>query len=354
VRGVKRLPYFKMYPADADTDENFRLMSFEERGLYWTLLNHCWLNDGLPDSPADIRGLFRVPQKDFDRIWPRVSKCFDVVDGRLRNRRQEKERKEAREKCLKASKSSAFSSERNQPGFIYLIRRDSDRAVKIGSALDVPRRLAQLKYKHRSDDYGSLSLVFSGSVSDMGGSEVKIHRLYDSRRVNGEWFSLSEEEIAQITLYITPKGDMRGDGGDHPRLRASASVSESAFVSEDSKKNQEREFSFDFSDWFERQYARHPKKKNRIQAEQAAVSAFSASEFTLEEFEKKHIAWCSSEEWSWKAGARAPELGAWITDKGFRYEPPEPKAAEDSWQERVLRAGLRRKKYSTSCNGWPD
>jgi len=95
---MKRLPYYKMYPADCDADEHFRLMTFEQRGQYWTLLNHAWLNDGLPPAVDDIRDLCRLPQADFDRMWERVSKCFELIDGRLRNRRQERERAEVRSK----------------------------------------------------------------------------------------------------------------------------------------------------------------------------------------------------------------------------------------------------------------
>jgi hypothetical protein len=76
-----------------------------------------------------------------------------------------------------------------------------------------------------------------------------------------------------------------------------------------------------FETWFEQQYARHPKKGNRILAEQAAASAYQDREFTLEAFEKCHAAWCASEEWRWKGGAKAPHLGNWIHDKGFRYLP---------------------------------
>jgi uncharacterized protein YdaU (DUF1376 family) len=116
---MKRLPYYKMYPADCDADEHFRLMTFEQRGLYWTLLNHAWLNDGLPTAIDDIRDLCRLHQTDFERMWERVSKCFEIVDGRFRNRRQEKERAEVRSKSeqsadaarkMHARKSSVHAS----------------------------------------------------------------------------------------------------------------------------------------------------------------------------------------------------------------------------------------------------
>jgi hypothetical protein len=98
---------------------------------------------------------------------------------------------------------------------------------------------------------------------------------------------------------------------------------------------------FDFSDWFERQYARHPaaRKRNRILAEQAAVSAYSDGKFTPEEFEASHIRWCESEHWQWKGGMNAPQLAEWITDSGWKYDPPSGiPVAEETWQERALRA----------------
>lgn len=78
----------------------------------------------------------------------------------------------------------------------------------------------------------------------------------------------------------------------------------------------------EFEAWFERQYARHPKKKDRVLAEQAASGAYLSGDLIPEQFETKHKAWCESEEWRWKSGAKAPTLAAWITDLGYRYDPP--------------------------------
>lgn len=79
---------------------------------------------------------------------------------------------------------------------------------------------------------------------------------------------------------------------------------------------------FDFSDWFERQYARHPKKKHKTLAEQAAVEYFAKERFTLSGFELRHAAWCATEDWQWKGGIKAPTLAEWITDEGYLYDPP--------------------------------
>ncbi len=100
---AKLLPYYKMYAADAESDENFRMMTFEQRGCYWTLLNHAWLNGGLPVDEADLIALLKCSQEDFDRIWARVSKCFSEVNGRRRNKRQEEERELALAQYAKQS-----------------------------------------------------------------------------------------------------------------------------------------------------------------------------------------------------------------------------------------------------------
>lgn len=108
----RQLPYYKMYPADADTDEHFRMMTFEQRGLYWTLLNHSWLNDGLPIEVMELKKLCTA-SKAFDRMWSEVSKCFKSDGNRLRNPRQEIERAEAISKSASATKSVRTRYERS-------------------------------------------------------------------------------------------------------------------------------------------------------------------------------------------------------------------------------------------------
>ena len=84
----------------------------------------------------------------------------------------------------------------------------------------------------------------------------------------------------------------------------------------------------DFADWFERQYARHPVKRDKGLAERAALAHFEREEFTLEGFERVHSAWCRTELWRWKQGAKAPTLAQWIEDEGYRYMPPDEGGTE--------------------------
>jgi hypothetical protein len=88
--------------------------------------------------------------------------------------------------------------------------------------------------------------------------------------------------------------------------------------------------SLDFHDWLERQYARHPKKRDKGLAERYAVESFEAGKFTLDEFERVHKLMCASEDWIWKNGAKAPTLAQWILDEGWRYPPVDEQATPPS------------------------
>ncbi len=102
-----KMPFYKMFPADAETDKNFRLMDFAERGFYWSCLNLAWINGGLPSDPEDRARLLSTPREIADRLWVRVSRCFVAdADGTLVNPRQERERAEAAVKSEQARQAA--------------------------------------------------------------------------------------------------------------------------------------------------------------------------------------------------------------------------------------------------------
>jgi uncharacterized protein YdaU (DUF1376 family) len=89
------LHYFRWFPKDADTDENYSSMSDTELGFYHRCLNRSWLNNGLPEDPSELARMMRVTPKYLQKVWERVGRCFETRDGRLVNRRQEEERTKA-------------------------------------------------------------------------------------------------------------------------------------------------------------------------------------------------------------------------------------------------------------------
>lgn len=77
-------PSFQFYPQDFLADFNVSQMSMEERGIYITLLCHCWIEDGIPAQDGDpMATLFHSH---------RVANCFFEKNGKFRNKRLDAER----------------------------------------------------------------------------------------------------------------------------------------------------------------------------------------------------------------------------------------------------------------------
>jgi uncharacterized protein YdaU (DUF1376 family) len=88
-------PAFLWYPKDAITD-NCRALSCEAYGFYIRLLEHSWINDGIPsdeDFLIDLaKNAFGISKYKFLKLWPKVKNFFREIDGVLINDRLEKER----------------------------------------------------------------------------------------------------------------------------------------------------------------------------------------------------------------------------------------------------------------------
>lgn len=93
------LPYYKMYPADFENDQNVEVMDNLQRGVYLRFLNSAWKNDGIPVDEKAQAALAGEPLVRYRKsIWPRVSPCWKPNPNdasKLINPRQEKEREEA-------------------------------------------------------------------------------------------------------------------------------------------------------------------------------------------------------------------------------------------------------------------
>tara|TARA_B100000959_G_scaffold133241_2_gene139732 strand:+ start:2233 stop:3063 length:831 start_codon:yes stop_codon:yes gene_type:complete len=102
-------PAFQFYPEAFLSDENVQLMDYEERGIYITLLSHCWLEGSIPADPGKIVRLLKLGEVDLAPIL----KCFMESEDdpeRLINSRLDRERTkqfEWRKKCSKGGKASA-------------------------------------------------------------------------------------------------------------------------------------------------------------------------------------------------------------------------------------------------------
>jgi hypothetical protein len=135
----------------------------------------------------------------------------------------------------------------------------------------------------------------------------------------------------RVPLYVGIKGS--GDSRARMRADSDSSLVLSKIPSEPYKimlgKVQamfREKWGEEFEEWAERQYARHPKKKDKQIFQQVAVEKIVDERLNPILFEERHKAWCASEDWKWKGGAKVPTLAQWILDDGWLYDPPRPEA----------------------------
>lgn len=84
--------------------------------------------------------------------------------------------------------------------------------------------------------------------------------------------------------------------------------------------------SSEIGDWFDERMRRHPNKRDAMLAQGLLSEVAGAKDSAWRsEFARVHDLWCDTEMWTWKGGARAPTMAQWITDKGWKYEPPQYK-----------------------------
>ena len=101
-------PAFQFYPGDWLSDENVVLMSNAARGLYITLLCHCWLEGSIPADLDKLSKISNEKRKKFEKIWREVESCFSKNGdtGRYVNNRLERER----------TKQEYYRKERSESG----------------------------------------------------------------------------------------------------------------------------------------------------------------------------------------------------------------------------------------------
>lgn len=79
--------------------------------------------------------------------------------------------------------------------FVYVLR--SGPYFKIGRTTDISKRIAQLKIQlpFEVELFKVINTNYSNQV------ERDLHKLYAHARVNGEWFQLSDNDIATLNVY---------------------------------------------------------------------------------------------------------------------------------------------------------
>lgn len=84
-----------------------------------------------------------------------------------------------------------------QPGYVYLMR--GDRWHKIGRCQNPADRLAGMTRLPFP-----VSLVCTIPTDNMNALEKQLHQRYAAQRTNGEWFLLTDEQVAEIVAMSAP------------------------------------------------------------------------------------------------------------------------------------------------------
>jgi hypothetical protein len=82
----------------------------------------------------------------------------------------------------------------NNHGYIYVFNDTQKKMFKIGYAKYPSQRLKQCQ----TGNAGKIAEVCRIATNDMKSLEKELHRLYAHRRVAGEWFQLTWDDLAEL------------------------------------------------------------------------------------------------------------------------------------------------------------
>lgn len=91
----------------------------------------------------------------------------------------------------------SFKLRGDYSGTIYLIQ-DEGGTTKIGHAENMKRRFSQINMSNS----GKVSIYYSRIVKDRKDLEKKLHIEFSKKRIKGEWFDLSEEDLIRAKNII--------------------------------------------------------------------------------------------------------------------------------------------------------
>lgn len=73
------LPYFLIYVEEMLSDEDFCIWTATQRGIWLTLIAHCWREGSIPSNEKILAGWCNMEPKDFSKQFIDVSTKFSIV-----------------------------------------------------------------------------------------------------------------------------------------------------------------------------------------------------------------------------------------------------------------------------------
>lgn len=97
---------------------------------------------------------------------------------------------------VRAAKSSKKDRKKPEPipGYVYLAQAKGLQRFKIGRSSNPVERGAKLKRQSPVP----VEVIWASYFDDCRKTEVELHDIFSSKRVHGEWFELSNEDVNKI------------------------------------------------------------------------------------------------------------------------------------------------------------
>jgi len=93
----EQAPAYQWYVKDWRSSRKVQLMTYQQRGMYREMLDEQWEEFSLPDSPHAVAALLGGHAGIWEKEWKTLRACFTLIsEGRIQNKRLEKERAKQR------------------------------------------------------------------------------------------------------------------------------------------------------------------------------------------------------------------------------------------------------------------
>ena len=118
------------------------------------------------------------------------------------------------------------------PGFAYAIARANDGAIKIGCSCNPKARMSQIASRNKVQ----CELLYTWDVTDMEAAEKTLHGMFMQQRIDGEWFSLSADDLSKADKAIFASGFARAKQAANSSSSSSSSSSDKDPISPTGRK----------------------------------------------------------------------------------------------------------------------
>lgn len=126
---------------------------------------------------------------------------IDMLNSLFRFMDEESEKKAREVRTEQRRSAMKTAAIHRRKGYVYVLKAGP--FYKIGVSKDVAKRVKQLSTLPPFD----LEIIHTIWTEDSYGLEAELHEYFNSKRKNGEWFTLDEADIEYIEI-IANRGDL--------------------------------------------------------------------------------------------------------------------------------------------------